>query len=340
MEEEEEAGQQQQQQQQVNENLPTEQTRWIAGTILVEKIEDLYDLDDLINHGQFADVYKCRLKNRQTIRVVKCIPKRGSRRTPLKNASHVLQLDHSNLVVLREILESQTHIYIVQDYINGPNLFQKIARMEVYTEHDLSKYCLQILKGLEYLHEHKVYHGKLHGENIIIREGEGESKLCLVDYAYANICTRDAINLLVNATPSFCAPEILRGEPYSPSSDMWQLGILIYFCFTAKYPFHGIQKEIFQKILKGVIEYDAPEWEHVSVNGKSFVNKLLKVNVRDRLTVNQAFSQPWIREKVYRADTLSVVQAKIAATLPVVPETQPNDPDAENEDNDTEINEN
>lgn len=54
------------------------------------------------------------------------------------------------------------------------------------------------------MHERNVYHGKLHGENIIIRETGDDMKLCLVDYAYANLCTRDAINLLVNATPSFC----------------------------------------------------------------------------------------------------------------------------------------
>ena len=40
------------------------------------------------------------------------------------------------------------------------------------------------------------------------------------------------------------------------------------YSFTATYPFRGIQKDIFQKILKGAIEYDAPGWEHVSVNGK------------------------------------------------------------------------
>ena len=38
---------------------------------------------------------------------------------------------------------------------------------------------------------------------------------------------------------------------------------------------------------------------------------LLKVNVRDRLTVNQAFSQPWIREKVYRTETLTQAQMNI-----------------------------
>ena len=38
-----------QQQQQASETLPDEQSRWIGGSILVTKFEDLYDLDDLIN---------------------------------------------------------------------------------------------------------------------------------------------------------------------------------------------------------------------------------------------------------------------------------------------------
>ncbi|CAF1134592.1 unnamed protein product [Adineta steineri] len=327
------------QQQQQQENLSTEQLRWIGGSTFVDKFEDIYDLDKLINHGEFADVYKCRLKNRQTMRAVKCIPKRGNRKTPLKNASHVTQLDHPNLVVLREIVETPSQIYIVQDYIDGPNLFQKIGQTEVYTEHDISKYCLQILKGLEYMHEHQVYHGKLHGENIVIRNVENESKLCLVDYAYSNLCTRDAITLLVNASPSFCAPELLRGDPFSASSDMWQLGILVYFCLTASYPFHGTQKKIFQKILNGNIEYNSSEWEHISANGKSFVSKLLKVNVPERLTVKQAFSHPWIREKVYRAETLSDAQAKIAAAHPIIIQTEPNPADTQTEEDDLDKNE-
>ncbi|CAF1137294.1 unnamed protein product [Rotaria sordida] len=298
---------------QQNQNLSIEQPRWIGDSTIVYQLEDIYDLDELINRGQFADVYKCRLKNRQTIRAVKCISKRGNRKTPIKNASHVLQLDHPNLVVVREIVESPSHIYIVQDYVNGPNLFQKITQIEVYQEYDLSKYCFQILKGLQYMHERKIYHGKLHGENILIRDINNEQKICLVDYAYANLCTHDAISLLVNYSPSFCAPEILRGESISASTDMWQLGILIFFCLSGKYPFYGTQKEIFQKILNGKIEYSSLEWDHVSINGRNFVTNLLKVNSRNRLTIYQAFSQPWINEKVYRSENLSQAQTNIIA---------------------------
>jgi tRNA A-37 threonylcarbamoyl transferase component Bud32 len=54
------------------------------------------------------------------------------------------------------------------------------------------------------MHERKIYHGKLHGENVLVRDSENDQKLCLVDFAYSNLCTRDAISLLVNASPSFC----------------------------------------------------------------------------------------------------------------------------------------
>ncbi len=77
-----------------------------------------------------------------------------------------------------------------------------------------------------------------------------------------------------------------------------------------------------------MIEYNSSEWDHISTNGRvclmiknneinlfffkqSFVANLLKVNVRDRLTVNQAFSQPWIREKVYRSEKLTQAQMNI-----------------------------
>ncbi len=63
------------------------------------------------------------------------------------------------------------------------------------------------------------------------------------------------------------------------------------------------------------------------------------MNVRDRLTINQAFSQPWIREKVYRSETLSQAQANIAATQPTVADTQTNIPDTETEENDIDTNE-
>lgn len=139
------------------------------------------------------------------------------------------------------------------------------------------------------MHERQIYHGKLHGENVLVRTVDNEEKLCLVDYAYTNLCTRDAITLLVNAAPSFCgrkifkrivliegvfsAPEILRGETFSPATDMWQLGILIFYCLVGTYPFQGSRREIFKRILNGKIEYKSDDWDHISSNGRVCINQ-------------------------------------------------------------------
>ena len=71
------------------------------------------------------------------------------------------------------------------------------------------------------MHERKIYHGKLHGENVLIRTVDNEEKLCLVDYAYSNLCTRDAITLLVNASPSFCGRKSI------------EINRMILFCFIS-----------------------------------------------------------------------------------------------------------
>ena len=54
------------------------------------------------------------------------------------------------------------------------------------------------------MHERNVFHGKLHGENVLVRPSEQEDSVCLVDYALSNLLPHDVIHQLVNNTPSFC----------------------------------------------------------------------------------------------------------------------------------------
>jgi tRNA A-37 threonylcarbamoyl transferase component Bud32 len=57
------------------------------------------------------------------------------------------------------------------------------------------------------MHERGIYHGKLHGENVLIRDDNNEQNLCLADYAYTNLCPSHAVTLLVKSTPSLCGKE-------------------------------------------------------------------------------------------------------------------------------------
>ena len=68
------------------------------------------------------------------------------------------------------------------------------------------------------MHERGIFHGKLHGENVLVRQHDKEEIICLVDYAYANLCPRNAINQLVNESPSFCGKQRI-GSPDCGSID-------------------------------------------------------------------------------------------------------------------------
>lgn len=153
------------------------------------------------------------------------------------------------------------------------------------------------------MHERNIFHGKLHGENVLVRGQDTEEKLCLVDYAYSNLCTRNAITQLVHDSPSFCgnrrslsslvdflsffADRSTASPPgrialrFVGSLAIGHPGVLLVsVCcregdgcegcvrsLTGEYPFHGSSKKIFQQILNGTVDFHALEWEHISSNG-------------------------------------------------------------------------
>lgn len=80
------------------------------------------------------------------------------------------------------------------------------------------------------------------------------------------------------------APEIILGskEGYGKSADWWALGILVYELLTGHPPFYDMKPVgIYQKILKGIIEFPA----FLSLRSKDLIRKLLNPEVRYRLGV-------------------------------------------------------
>lgn len=60
---------------------------------------------------------------------------------------------------------------------------------------------------------------------------------------------------------------------------MWSLGIITYILLCGNAPFRGkTDKELFEKIRNGDINYPDSDWTHISKNAKDFVKKLLVVD--------------------------------------------------------------
>lgn len=102
----------------------------------------------------------------------------------------------------------------------------------------LSCAALQIMKGLNHLHDRKLLHRDIKPENIL-HNTMGEVKL--TDFGIAkDLDTTLAMALTFVGTVTYMSPERCLGQDYSLASDIWSIGIVMYELAAGKYPFADI----------------------------------------------------------------------------------------------------
>ena len=89
------------------------------------------------------------------------------------------------------------------------------------------------------------------------------------------------------------APEVLEGESYDASADLWSVGTIIYQCLTGKPPFKATSIQGLQALLKSTGgRVDMPEL--VSPELRTLLAALLQPDPKRRLTYEQFFKHPFL----------------------------------------------
>jgi len=104
-------------------------------------------------------------------------------------------------------------------------------------------------------------------------------------------------------TPHYFAPEVIntfrdketgsKDAGYGKPSDMWSLGVILYVLLSGIPPFE--EEGLYEQILEGKYEFDESEWRSISPEAKELVTKLMTVNPKDRLTIQEACQHNWLR---------------------------------------------
>lgn len=150
-------------------------------------------------------------------------------------------LDHSNIVKLLDGGSTEEGLpYLVMDYVDGTAIDKYCDQHNLPIKARLELF-LKVCAAVEYAHAHSVIHRDLKPNNILVT-GDGVPKL--LDFGIAKVLDQaDPSQTLVtrtvnrHLTPAFASPEQVRGEPIGAPTDIYSLGVVLYYLLTGHRPY-------------------------------------------------------------------------------------------------------
>ncbi|KAL3812209.1 hypothetical protein ACJIZ3_013477 [Penstemon smallii] len=203
-------------------------------------------------------------------------------------------LKHPNVVRLYEVLASKTKIYMVLEYVNGGELFDKIASKGKLSESQGRKLFQQLIDGVCYCHNKGVFHRDLKLENVLI---DANGNIKITDFGLSALPQHLRDDGLLHTTcgsPNYVAPEVILNRGYDgATSDTWSCGVILYVILTGYLPFDDRNLAVlYQKIMKG--DAQMPKW--LSPEAKNLIKRILDPNPRTRITVAEIKENIWFKQ--------------------------------------------
>ena len=142
------------------------------------------------------------------------------------------------------------------DLCTGGELFFHLQRCRLYTE-DLAKfYFVEILLGLDNVHENEIIYRDLKPENILI-DVEGHIKLADFGLSKKLFLSKGILQShSFCGSPEYMSPEMLLGEGHNRTLDFYSLGTLLFEMLTGLPPHYSNNRiEMYQRIVEDQIQY-------------------------------------------------------------------------------------
>ncbi|CAK86928.1 unnamed protein product (macronuclear) [Paramecium tetraurelia] len=198
---------------------------------------------------------------------------------------------HSNVIKLYEILESESCVYLVMEYVKGGELYEYIIKKKYLPEHIAVRYFQQLVFATEYLHSQNITHRDLKPENLLLDENR---QLKIADFGLSFISqTKGEYLKTACGSPCYAAPEMLVGKTYEGTkSDIWSCGIILFAMLCGYLPFEHENTQQLYELIKNS-DFEKPE--HLSKNAQDMLTKILVKDPTRRYNFEQIKQHPFFQ---------------------------------------------
>lgn len=198
---------------------------------------------ELLGCGSFGKVY--RGSWRKTDVVVKCIAiaSETEKRAFFREVKVWRQAQHPNVVRFFGAWHLSSPYFIVSEYARGGSLMDYLYTQREAGEFVVWRKMLEVARGLFYLHQERIVHGDLKGDNILVSK---DGTAMLVDFGLSFVQSGSVATMEKWGAIRWRAPEyvIQGGAGPSPAADVYSLGMCIVEAVTGTIPWGPIMPDI------------------------------------------------------------------------------------------------
>ena len=264
-------------------------------------LNDFY-LGKYLGKGSFGSVQIVQRKSDNQYYAMKRISMSKLGEKDKKNALNEIRLlaslKHKNIIGYKEAFfdDASKTLNIVMEYADGGDISSKIRnnlkRKLIFEEKTIWNWAIQLLEGIQYLHNNKIMHRDLKSANLFLLKN---GTLKIGDLNVSTIAKND-LAYTQTGTPYYAPPEIWKDKPYNYKCDIWSAGCIIYEICTLHPPFRGTNfKELYNNIIKG-------NYLDIGFNYSNDLRNLLKmmivVNPDKRFNVKQILNSDIVKKKI------------------------------------------
>ncbi|KAG9355022.1 hypothetical protein JZ751_001735 [Albula glossodonta] len=218
-------------------------------------------------------------------------------REEIRMMSH---LNHPNIIRMLGATCEKNNYNLFVEWMAGGSVSHLLNKYGAFKEAVIINYTDQLLRGLAYLHENQIIHRDIKGANLLI-DSTGQ-RLRIADFgAAARLASKGTgageFQGQLLGTIAFMAPEVLRGQQYGRSCDVWSVGCAIIEMSCAKPPWnaekHSNHLALIFKIASATTAPTIPA--HLSPGLRDVTLRCLELQPLDRPPSRELLKHPIFR---------------------------------------------
>ncbi|XP_059144645.1 uncharacterized protein LOC131931810 [Physella acuta] len=203
----------------------------------------------------------------------------------IKEATILLKVKHRRIVQFHGFKKTEDAFYIFLEFLKSGTLAAFISKRERLCENLTRHFTIQILEGIEYLHQNNILHRDIKGNNVLM---EDDRNLKITDFGLSEFIDANGVSTEIG-TVRYMAPEVIYTEGnviqnYTSRADIWSVGCTVLEMINGKQPNSSIPTEqiVFQSYLGNPPSYQLPESSSVYL--KEFLERILQRESKFRPT--------------------------------------------------------